>query len=52
MTEAVIGNTVRDAMDISAAFLELMQSHGGGAEMRTCWATRSRSRASPGREQT
>jgi hypothetical protein len=30
MTEAVIGNTVRDAMDISAAFLELMQSRGRG----------------------
>jgi nitrogen fixation protein NifU and related proteins len=28
MTEAVIGKTVREAMDISAAFLELMQSRG------------------------
>jgi len=28
MTEAVIGKTVRDAMDISGAFLELMQSRG------------------------
>jgi nitrogen fixation protein NifU and related proteins len=28
MTEAVIGKSVRDAMDISAAFLELMQSRG------------------------
>jgi nitrogen fixation protein NifU and related proteins len=28
MTEAVIGKTVRDAMDVSAAFLELMQSRG------------------------
>jgi nitrogen fixation protein NifU and related proteins len=28
MTEAVIGKTVRDAMGISAAFLELMQSRG------------------------
>jgi nitrogen fixation NifU-like protein len=30
MTEAVIGKTVRDAMDISGAFLELMQSRGAG----------------------
>ena len=28
MTQAVIGKTVREAMDISAAFLELMQSRG------------------------
>jgi len=28
MTEVVIGKTVREAMDISAAFLELMQSRG------------------------
>ena len=28
MTEAVIGKTVREAMDISGAFLELMQSRG------------------------
>src|SRR6202034_763446 len=28
MTEAVIGKTVREAMDISAAFLELMQCRG------------------------
>jgi nitrogen fixation protein NifU and related proteins len=28
MTEAVIGKTVREAMDIGAAFLELMQSRG------------------------
>jgi nitrogen fixation NifU-like protein len=28
MTEAVIGKTVRDAMDISAVFLGLMQSRG------------------------
>ena len=28
MTEALIGKTVREAMDISAAFLELMQSRG------------------------
>ncbi len=28
MTEAVIGKTVRQAMDISGAFLELMQSRG------------------------
>src|SRR5258708_15548851 len=28
MTEAVIGKTMRDAMDISGAFLELMQSPG------------------------
>jgi nitrogen fixation protein NifU and related proteins len=28
MTEAVIGKSVREAMDISAAFLELMQSRG------------------------
>jgi nitrogen fixation NifU-like protein len=28
MTEAVLGKTVRDAMDISGAFLELMQSRG------------------------
>ena len=28
MTDAVIGKTVRDAMDISGAFLELMQSRG------------------------
>jgi nitrogen fixation NifU-like protein len=31
MTEAVIGKAVRDAMDISGAFLELMQSRGEGA---------------------
>ena len=30
MTEAVIGKTVREAMDISGAFLELMQSQGQG----------------------
>jgi nitrogen fixation protein NifU and related proteins len=28
MTEAVIGKTVREAMDLSRAFLELMQSRG------------------------
>jgi nitrogen fixation protein NifU and related proteins len=28
MTEAVIGKSVREAMDISAAFLALMQSRG------------------------
>ena len=31
MTEAVIGKTVRDAMDVSTAFLELMQSRGEAA---------------------
>ena len=31
MTEAVIGKTVREAMDISGAFLELMQSRGEAA---------------------
>jgi nitrogen fixation NifU-like protein len=31
MTEAVIGKTVRDAMEVSQAFLELMQSRGEAA---------------------
>ena len=31
MTEALIGKTVREAMDISGAFLELMQSRGEAA---------------------
>jgi len=31
MTEAVTGKTVREAMDVSAAFLELMQSRGEAA---------------------
>ena len=45
MSDLVIGKPVAEAMTISQAFLELMQSKGQGQPTRACSRTRWRSSA-------